>query len=110
MSDSYKAELKFPNGTVKSSVTGTIQECSNWADNVIRSTGECIINIKRIDSNNCHSRCRLGKLCRYAVGSDDTIPEECGTYYKLLDLLSDAEDIRKEQEKSMKEYEGDDEP
>ena len=104
MTDTYKAEMRLPDGGVSASVTGTIQECSNWADNVIRSTGECTINIFRIEDNNCHKRCKYGKICRYDDGDEQRDPTECPMYFKLDDLMMDAEDIRREQMRSMKEY------
>ena len=30
-------------------ITGTIMECANWADNVVRVEGECDISITEID-------------------------------------------------------------
>ena len=60
------------------------------------------------NDKNCHEYCPIAKCCRYALGSEGQDPEECGTYFKLLDLIEDAKDIKREQEKSMKDYEEDD--
>lgn len=61
-----------------------------------------------IDPNkNCHKYCRLAKCCRFAEGSNGQDPYECGTFYKLDDLLNDARDIKEEQERSRGEAEED---
>ena len=41
----YEAVAVLPDGRTLT-VTGTIQQCSNWADNVIRVNGECTITIR----------------------------------------------------------------
>ena len=65
--------------------------------------------MNNIDPNkNCHEYCPIAKCCRYALGSNGLNPEECGTYFKLMDLLEDAKDIKREQENSMNCYLDDD--
>ena len=66
--------------------------------------------MNNIDPNkNCHEYCPIAKCCRYALGSKGQDPEECGTYFKLLDLIEDAKDIRREQRKGDKDYDDYDE-
>ena len=61
-----------------------------------------------IDPNkNCHEYCRFGKMCRFLNGEVGLDPEECVMYYKIDDLLMDAQDIKKEQERSRGEEEED---
>ena len=61
--------------------------------------------MNNIDPNkNCHEYCPLGKYCRYANGSNGSDPYECGTYYKLEDIIADARDILEEQRKSLDDY------
>ena len=60
--------------------------------------------MNNIDPNkNCHEYCRLAKCCRFAEGSNGQDPEECGTFYKLDDLLNDAKDILEEQRAGLEE-------
>ena len=62
-----------------------------------------------IDPNkNCHEYCPIAKYCRFAKGNNGENPEECGTYYKLLDLINDANDIKYEQERRMQVYDDED--
>lgn len=48
MMDVYSAEAHIDGGSVLS-VEGTIAQCANWADNVIRCEGACTIDIRRKD-------------------------------------------------------------
>lgn len=48
---------------------------------------------------NCHEYCQYAKYCRYRKGTEGMDPEECAMYYKIEDLLYDADDIAKEQRK-----------
>jgi hypothetical protein len=51
-----------------------------------------------IDPNkNCHEYCRYAKFCRYAKGENGFNPDDCAMYYKIEDILSEADDIRREQ-------------
>lgn len=45
--DLFRGTAKLPNGT-ELTIQGTIMECANWADNVIRSEGICSIDIRII--------------------------------------------------------------
>lgn len=45
--DLFRGTAKLPNG-MELTVQGTIMECANWADNVIRSEGICMIDIRII--------------------------------------------------------------
>ena len=61
-----------------------------------------------IDPNkNCHEYCRYAKMCRYLDGSNGMDPDECAMYYKIDDLMMEAEDIKKEQERERGEEEED---
>ena len=64
--------------------------------------------IKIDERKNCHEYCRVSKLCK-AKGSNGTNPYDCGTYFMIEDRLTDAEDIRQEQMRSLGEYEEDEE-
>ena len=56
--------------------------------------------MSKIDpEKNCHEYCPIAKCCRYALGEVGINYEECGTYYKLLDLIEDEKDIKREQMK-----------
>lgn len=64
--------------------------------------------MSNIDPNkNCHEYCPVAKCCRYADGSNGMDYNECGTYYKILDLIEDAKDIKAEQERERGEEEED---
>ena len=39
----------------------------------------------------CHERCRYDRLCYYKGEDRDDFPDECAQYYKIEDLLWDAE-------------------
>ena len=61
-----------------------------------------------VDSNkNCHEYCRYGKYCRYVDGANGFDPDECAMYYKIDDLMMDARDIKREQERERGEEEED---
>lgn len=47
-------------------------------------------------TGNCHGYCRYAKYCRYLKGGDGIDPEECGMYYKLEDLIWEAQDAAAE--------------
>lgn len=65
--------------------------------------------MNNIDPNkNCHEYCRVAKCCRYLKGENGMDPDECAMYYKIDDLLQEAEIIRKEQMKSAGVEEDDD--
>ena len=76
-------------------------------------SGENINSIKGLPDNcprkksNCHNYCRFGKYCRYLDGGIGNDPEECAMYYKIDDLLMEAEDVRREQERERGEEEED---
>lgn len=59
-------------------------------------------------NENCHTYCPVAKCCRYALGEVGFDYNECGTYYKLLDLLEEAKTIKWEQEKARMDEEDDD--
>ena len=62
----------------------------------------------KIDPNkNCHEYCRYGKYCRYVEGTNGFDPDECAMYYKIDDLMMDAQDIKREQERERGEEEED---
>ena len=66
--------------------------------------------MSNIDPNkNCHEYCLYGKMCRYAKGENGLDPYECGTYYKLDDIESEARDIAMEQRRAKAEEYGIDE-
>lgn len=66
--------------------------------------------MSRIDPDkNCHEYCRFARQCKYCKGSNGYDPEECGWAYKIEDLMNDAEDIRREQIRSIAEEFGVDE-
>ena len=46
MGDQYTATACFPDGRTITS-TGSLQQVSNWADNIIRANGCCEIFIER---------------------------------------------------------------
>ena len=46
MDDKYTAEYIGKDGS-QSSVKGTLAECSNWADNIIRSRGEGTVIVRK---------------------------------------------------------------
>ena len=48
--------------------------------------------------SNCHNYCRYGKQCRYKKGENGINPEDCAMYYKIEDLLREADDIKREQQ------------
>jgi hypothetical protein len=56
-------------------------------------------------TKNCHEYCPLRKCCRYAKGEIGLDPYDCGTYYKLDDLMNEARDIAKEQKKWLEDEE-----
>ncbi len=41
----YQGCATAPDGNVIARITGSLPEVANWADNLIRSNGECQINI-----------------------------------------------------------------
>ena len=45
--DLFRGTAKLPDGT-ELTMQGTIMECANWADNVIRAHGICNIDIRII--------------------------------------------------------------
>ena len=45
--DQFTGRAQLPDGT-ELSMQGTIMECANWADNVIRANGICNIDIRII--------------------------------------------------------------
>ena len=58
--------------------------------------------MSNIDPNkNCHSYCHYGKCCRYLKGENGFDPENCYMYYKIEDILMEADDIRREQAAEM---------
>lgn len=56
-------------------------------------------------TRNCHEYCRYGKQCRYLKGGNGVVPEDCGMYYKIEDIMADSRDIAEEQKRSMKDFE-----
>lgn len=44
----YQARIQI--GKEKRSIVGSIAQCANWADNMIRIYGTCNVDIKRMDS------------------------------------------------------------
>ena len=56
-------------------------------------------------NKNCHSYCNYAKHCRYAKGEIGLIPEECARYWKIEDILNDAQDILEEERKAKGEDE-----
>ena len=66
--------------------------------------------MSNIDPNkNCHEYCRFAKMCRYAKGSNGQDPDECGTAYKLEDILQESREIEAEQKRTKAEAYGIDE-
>ena len=64
--------------------------------------------MKDIDPNkNCHEYCPYSRLCKYAKGSNGMDPDDCGTYYKIDDILAEARDIAREQRRELEEEEDD---
>lgn len=60
----------------------------------------------QVDPNkNCHSYCRYAKWCKYIEGGNGVVPEDCGMYYKIEDILADAREIAREERRAMREAE-----
>lgn len=58
MNDIFHAVANLPDGR-KLEIEGTVMECSNWADNVIRVNGVCEITIRRIFKAGDY-KCQIG--------------------------------------------------
>lgn len=57
-----------------------------------------------IDPNkNCHEYCHYRKQCRYAKGQNGINPEDCAMYWKIEDIMNDAQDILEEQRRASGE-------
>lgn len=46
----YEATLIKKDGNKVCSASGTLMEVASWADNVIRSHGDCCVDIKKISA------------------------------------------------------------
>lgn len=51
----YVAEYTAKDGT-KYSVKGTINECANWADNILRTHGEGAVLVTKEDKDGVHHK------------------------------------------------------
>ena len=47
----------------------------------------------------CHNRCPYDRYCHKTGEDRDDFPDECCHYYKIEDILADAQDILEEQRK-----------
>lgn len=54
-------------------------------------------------NTNCHNYCPYRKQCRYAKGETGIDPEDCAMYWKIEDILNDAQDILEEERRARGE-------
>lgn len=60
--------------------------------------------MNNIDPNkNCHEYCHYRKQCRYAKGQNGIDPEDCAMYWKIEDIMNDAQDILEEERRARGE-------
>lgn len=57
-------------------------------------------------SRNCREKCRYARFCKERGVERDDFPDECVMFYKIDDLLMEADDIRREQERERGEEDG----